>query len=83
MALIGSRSSFVLSAYDKSSHCSECLKKITAGTIALVSYRHGRVVKRICSDECRETFDDRFWQELADDRQVDTTPDPCIGRPGD
>ena len=70
MALIGSPLSFVLSRYDKSSNCSECLKKIPAGTIALVSYRHGRVVKRVCSEECRQTFDDRFWQECADDREL-------------
>ena len=68
MALIGSSSSFVL-ASGKSSLCSECLKEIPSHSYALVSYRHGRVVKRVCSDGCREAFDDRFWQERADDRQ--------------
>ena len=69
MALIGSSSSFVL-ASGTSSRCSECLKEIPAHSYALVSSRHGRVVKRVCSDGCRETFDDRFWKERADDRQA-------------
>ena len=71
MALIGSSSSFALVRYGKPSRCSECLKEIPAYSYALVSYRHRRVVKRVCSDGCRETFDDRFWQERADDRQAD------------
>ena len=70
MALIGSSSSFVLTRCGRSSRCSECLKEIPAHSYALVSYRHGRVVKRVCSDGCRETFNDRFWQERADDREV-------------
>ena len=69
MALIGSSSSFVLIRSGKSSQCSECLKTIPAHSYALVSHRQGRVVKRVCSEGCRETFDDRFWQERADDRQ--------------
>ena len=69
MALIGSASSFVLRRYGKNLMCSECLKTIPAHTVSLVSWRHGRVVKRVCSEACRETFDDRFWQGRADDRQ--------------
>ena len=69
MGLIGSLSSFVLVRYGKPSRCSECLKEIPAYSYAFVSYRHGCVVKRVCSDGCREAFDDRFWQERADDRQ--------------
>ena len=71
MALIGSSSSFVLARNGKPSLCSECLKKIPAHSDALVSHRQGRVVKRVCSEGCRETFDDRFWQERADERQAD------------
>ena len=71
MALIGSPASFVYIQSGKSSQCSECLKTIPAHTIAIVSHRSGRVVKRVCSDACREVFDDRFWQERADDRQAD------------
>ena len=71
MALIGSSSSFVSARNGKTSVCSECLKTIPAHSYALVSHRSGRVVKRVCSDACRETFDDRFWQERADDRQAD------------
>ena len=70
MALIGSASSFVLIRSGKSSLCSECLKMIPAHHDALVSHRSGRVVKRVCSDACRETFDYRFWQERADERQA-------------
>ena len=69
MALIGSASSFVLTRCGKVSWCSECQKEIPAHSYALVSHRQGRVVKRVCSDGCRETFDDRFWQERADDRE--------------
>ena len=69
MALIGSSSSFVLTRSGKSSRCSECLKEIPPRGLALVAHRHGRVVKRMCSDGCQETFDDRFWQERADDRE--------------
>ena len=71
MALIGSSSSFVLTSYGKWSLCSECLKTIPAHSYALVSSRNGRVVKRVCSDACRQVFDDRFWQERADERQAD------------
>ena len=70
MAMIGSSSSFVLARYGKPSLCSECLKTIPAHSYALVSHRQGRVVKRVCSEGCRETFDDRFWQERADDREL-------------
>ena len=70
MALIGSSSSFVLIRSGKTNWCSECFKEIPAHGLALVAHRHGRVVKRVCSDGCRETFDDRFWQERADDRQA-------------
>ena len=69
MSLIGSASSFVLIRSGKSSKCSECQKEIPAHSYALVSHQQGRVVKRVCSDGCRVTFDDRFWQERADDRQ--------------
>ena len=70
MALIGSLPSFVLASSKRSSKCSECLKKIPAHSYALTAFRHGRVVKRVYSDGCRETFDDRYWQERADDRQA-------------
>ena len=71
MVLIGSPSSFVWASSKKSSVCSECHEVIPARQNALVAYRHGRAVKRVCSDVCRETFDDHFWQERADDRQAE------------
>ena len=70
MALIGSLSNFVLYQYGRTSKCSECLKKIPAHSYALTAFRGGRVVKRVYSDGCRETFDDRYWQERADDREL-------------
>ena len=59
MALIGSSSSFVLTRSGKTSRCSECLKEIPAHGLALVAHRHGRVVKRVCSDVCREISEAR------------------------
>lgn len=48
--------------------CSECHIKIPKGQIALVSMRYGRVQKRVCSEACRQTFDDRYWQDRAHER---------------
>ena len=82
MALIGSSASFVLTRCGKASWCSECQKEIPAQSLALVSYRHGRVVKRVCSEACRETFDDRYWQERADDMEAsrpDVVTVVCLG----
>lgn len=49
--------------------CSECHKVIFKGSKALVSRRNGKVQKRICSEECRLTFDDRFWRIRARKRE--------------
>ena len=46
-------------------YCSECHKAILRGDKCLVSRRYGKVQKRICSEECRLTFDDRFWRVRA------------------
>ena len=34
-----------------------------------MSMKGGRIFKWVCSEECREMFNDRFWQERADDRE--------------
>lgn len=49
--------------------CSECGKKIKVGTQALVSIRGGRVRKVVCSENCRLTFDDLYWQAIAEERE--------------
>ena len=67
MSLIGN--DFVEQPAPYSAVCGECRGSIQAGEISLVSIRNGVVKKRVCSEECRQTFDDRFWQGEADDRE--------------
>ena len=62
---------FVLKAVKFTTHCSECGKKIPANTPALVSIKKGKVRKRVCSEECRLTFDAWFWADVADKRHPD------------
>jgi hypothetical protein len=45
--------------------CSECGAGIPVGEIALESIRDGKCRKRVCSNQCRIDFDDRYWQERA------------------
>jgi hypothetical protein len=45
--------------------CSECAKVINPGETCLVSRKDGKVKKRICGEECRLEFDNRFWQAAA------------------
>lgn len=47
--------------------CSECGERIERGQDCLVSIQNGRVKKRVCSDSCRLDFDDRYWQDRADE----------------
>lgn len=54
-------SDFLLKSVKFTTRCSECHKKIPANTPALVSIRHGKVQKRVCSEECRLIFDAWFW----------------------
>ena len=67
MALIGSPSSFKKQIRSHSETCWECHRPRPPGHEWLVSIQGGRIFKWVCSEECRETFDDRFWQERADD----------------
>ena len=66
MALIGSPSSFKRHIRAYSSTCGECDKVWPAAHEWLVSRKGDRIFKWVCSEACRETFDDRFWQERAD-----------------
>lgn len=71
MALLGSRASFTEQLAPKSYKCSECGDRFPKDSPCLVSIRNGRVTKRICGEECRLTFDDRIWQERANENQND------------
>ena len=55
--------------YEFSAHaarCSECGARIPKGGPCLVSRnKESRVKKKVCSQECRETFDDKFWGGLV------------------
>ena len=70
MALIGSKSSFVVEKVSRTSKCGECRKTIRVGSDSLVSKRYGKVQKRVYSEECRLTFDDRYWQGQANERAM-------------
>ena len=67
--VIGSKSRFVEDRCERTRRCSECGKKIPAGSMSLIGIRRGRVVKRVCSEECRKNFDDSYWQGRADWRE--------------
>lgn len=62
-------SDFVEHAETATVYCSECGKKIRPGESSLCSLRGGKVQKRVCSEKCRQDFDDAFWQSVADERQ--------------
>ena len=62
-------SDFVRRRYKRLSRCSECGVKIPANTVALISIRGGRVMKRVCGEDCRQEFDSRFWQAQAAKRR--------------
>ena len=48
--------------------CGECHKILRLGDNSLVSMRGGKVRKRVCSEECRLVFDDRYWRGKAYER---------------
>lgn len=65
MALMGSRGDFQEKVYDKTVYCSECGTRFPPGTTMLVSVHNGKVKKRVCSEKCRESFDDKLWRAIA------------------
>lgn len=67
MSLIGN--DFVERVEAKTVYCSECGRKILPGEKSLVSLKGGKVKKRVCSEECRQTFDDAIWQAFADENE--------------
>ena len=70
MYILGSRRSFTEKKSPKARECGECHQRYPAGHIWLVSIRKGKVMKRVCSEACRLEFDDRFWQDVADQRDM-------------
>jgi hypothetical protein len=50
--------------------CGECHKPMLPGDTVLASIRGGKVKKYVCSEDCRRTFDDGFWQGRARDASV-------------
>lgn len=66
--MIGSARSFHTETCFYLCICSECSRKIERGDTCLVSRAGRRVHKRVCSEACRQTFDDRYWQGRANDR---------------
>ena len=69
MALTGTRANFVEEMAVYSCNCSECLNKISKGSTRLVSRRNGRVMKVVCSEECRQDFEARFLDEVANNHE--------------
>jgi hypothetical protein len=67
MALIGN--DFVKWTQMCKSYCSECGRLMPKGSVVLVSMRKGKVMKKVCSEDCRLEFDARFWDQVAMDRR--------------
>ena len=63
-------SDFVPDTAIRLTYCSECGKRMPIGFTSLVSIRNGKVAKRVCSEECRLTFDNNFWQGVARKRAL-------------
>jgi len=63
-------SDFESQVLDKTTRCSECGEPIYAGVPSLVSLRGGKVMKRVCSEECRLEFDNSFWQGVAEGKET-------------
>jgi len=74
MPAIGS--DFITRPAAKRTKCSECGRNIAEGLPEMVSIRKGKVQKRVCSNECRLEFDNRYWQDRARERKraFDLTP---------
>lgn len=49
--------------------CSECGRNIEPKTNYLASIKRGKVKKIVCGEQCRLDFDDRFWQDVVDQKQ--------------
>jgi len=51
-------------------YCGECGRKMLKGYLALASIRGGKVRKYVCCEDCRLTFDDKFWRGVAAERRA-------------
>jgi len=65
MALIGS--DFVRQISDRPRRCSQLMfgKRIKKGDVCLMSIRNGKIMKVVCSEDCRQDFDAEFWEGAA------------------
>jgi len=57
--------------------CTECGQRYRAGSLCLVAIRGGKVKKRVCSEDCRQTFDDQFWQQRSETGNANEEVDRC------
>lgn len=65
MAHIGSRADFEEMVLTRPWQCYECHKRFLPGARILVSKKKGRSRKQVCSEECRQAFEERFWEGKA------------------
>jgi hypothetical protein len=49
--------------------CSECPQKIWKGDPCLVARRGAKVLKVVCGESCRQTFEHALFSDLADRRE--------------
>ena len=64
--LLGAKGSFHEEIALVSGVCSECHERIGKGAIRLVARRNGRVQKVVCGEKCRDDFEARIWDEIAE-----------------
>jgi len=60
---------FVLEVNSQMFRCSECGQKTAKGEETYVHRRNGKVMKRVCSEQCGKTFDYRMMREQARRRE--------------
>jgi ribosomal protein L24E len=53
----------------RSHFCTECMKQIRPGEKGFVAFKGHAIAALVCSEKCRIDFDDRYWQERADERE--------------
>lgn len=59
---------FVLEENTRKLYCSECPRAVPAGEKMYVHRKGGKVMKRICSEQCGQEFDYRMMRAAARNR---------------
>src|SRR3990167_8004347 len=78
--IIGSQKSFEPYVLKERWMCHECQLYFPKGHTILASKdSRGIVRKKVCSDDCRLTFDDRFWQETIYQKRNEWRPGCLAG----